>query len=196
MLVFRHFKDHYTTARVFSGPRGQSGCTLGVSRSILFGTFYTIRAVREMWLKYTVIRYNHSLAIYWFAPNKFFTGFWMRYEARWTRLRNCWVPLQSTFLLFPRPYITPSLRSNDDLMWLLIVIKKLLMVLGFGIRLILPLMALFSSFGRWKFVGREFYSSSSLHFLLSLSPSSCHRQRRHQQRSPEVSAALRRNIFW
>ena len=40
-------KDHYMTPGVFLGPRDQSGCTLGVSRSISFGTFYIVSAVHE-----------------------------------------------------------------------------------------------------------------------------------------------------
>ena len=47
ILVLGHFKDHDMTAGVFLGPRGQLGCTLGVYRSILLGTFYTVRAVSD-----------------------------------------------------------------------------------------------------------------------------------------------------
>ena len=57
---------------------------------------------------------------------------------------------------------------NDDLMWLPIAIMRFLMVLGFGNRLILPLMGLFSSFWRWKLVKRELSSSSSSTFFFYL----------------------------
>ena len=52
---------------VTSGSRGQSGCSLGVSRLISFGTFYILKAVREWstqpchYKRHT----THSLAIYW-----------------------------------------------------------------------------------------------------------------------------------
>ena len=185
MLVLGHFKDDYMTPGVFLGPPGQSGCTLGVSRSILFVTFYTVRAVRETRLKYTAVL-NHSLAIYWLTSNTFF-------HRLWTRLFFIKPvgpdPLQSTLLLFPCHY---NGVTNDDLMWLSIAIMRFLMVLGFGNRLILPLMGLFSSFHameiRWKGVTFFLLSPLSSSFISFVA--------RHQRRSPEVSAALRRNIFW